>query len=125
MRWAGPARGQQCASRVLRRKGAQELAVTATINLNLPPQRAPQDHHHTASNRNTAQPKLLRKNHRAFFIIFTIRYLSHAFLMAEQEWQNKHDIAARVQRDRLRAELDALIGDPAPMGASAATTDSA
>ena len=53
-----------------------------------------------------------------------MRYLSHAFLMAEQEWQEKHDIAARVRRDHLRAELDALIGDSAPMGASAATTDS-
>lgn len=54
-----------------------------------------------------------------------IRYLSNAFLMAEQEWQDKHDIAAQVRRDQLRAELDALMSDSAPMGASAATTDSA
>ena len=45
--------------------------------------------------------------------------------MAEQEWQEKHDIAARVRRDQLRAELDALIGDSAPMSTSATNTDSA
>ena len=58
-----------------------------------------------------------------FARIERMRYLSEAFLMAEQEWRDKSDIAARVRRDQLRAELDTLIGGPASM--HTATTDSA
>ena len=54
-----------------------------------------------------------------------LRYLSRAFLMAEQAWQDKHDINDEVRRDNLRAELDALIGDSTPMGTSATSADSA
>ena len=54
-----------------------------------------------------------------------IRYLSDAFLMAEQAWQEKHDIAAQVRRDNLLAELDALTGDSTPVDTSATSADSA
>ena len=54
-----------------------------------------------------------------------IRFLTDAFLMAEQAWQDKHDLNDEVRRDNIRAELDALIGGSTPMGTSATSADSA
>lgn len=59
-----------------------------------------------------------------FARIGRMRYLSEAFLRAGQEWQDTKDLGARARRNQLRAELNTLMSGPAPMSASAATTDS-
>ena len=54
-----------------------------------------------------------------------MRDLTGAYLMADHRWQMDQDEDARVRRDTLLAQLNALVSSPSSMSSSTSTTDSA
>ena len=54
-----------------------------------------------------------------------MRDLTDAYLMADHRWQMDQDEDARVRRDTLLVQLNALISSPSSMRSSTSTTDSA